>query len=211
MKNSHVIEFGSATGQMTELLRRISKTVTAVDGSRDFIETAKNRIGDAENVEFHESYFEDFKIDKKFDCVIMHHVLEHIINPTSLLFKMKGFINEGGIIAISVPNANAFSRQLAVKMNILSSVYELTDNDKRHGHYRVYDWNMLEETLEYSGFGVLGKYGLCFKLFSDKQNIEILKEGIIGEEQMKGLWLLGDEYPHFAGAIMIVAKVGELD
>jgi len=207
LKDSKVIEFGSATGQMTEILSKIAKTVVAIEGSRDFIEIAQKRVNNSENVKFYESYFENFKLDEKFDCLVMFNILEHIQNPIPLLFNIKNFLNNDSVVAFSVPNAHALSRQLAVKMGLLSSVYELTDNDKHHGHYQVYDWKMLEEQIMGSGFNIIGKHGLSFKLFSDKQNIEMLNTKIIAEEQIKGLWRLGDELPAFAGAIMIVAKV----
>lgn len=209
LNNSEVIEFGSATGQMTEILSKIAKEVVAVDGSSDFIEIAQERVRNAENVKFYKSYFENLKLKETFDCIIMHHILEHVENPISLLSNIKTFLNRDSVVAISVPNAHALSRQLAVKMGLLSSVYELTDNDKHHGHYRVYDWKTLEEQVLESGLGIVGKHGLSFKLFSDKQNIEMLDANIIAEEQIKGLWKLGDEFSDLAGAIMIVAKIKE--
>ncbi len=152
------------------------------------------------------SLFEDFFINKKFDCVICHHVLEHLEKPGIVLQRIKSHMKKNGILAVSVPNAYALSRQLAVKMGLLSSVYELTENDRHHGHYRVYDWKKLEAQLTRSGFTVIGKHGLSFKLFSDKQNIEMLNANIIGEEQIRGLWQLADELPDLAGVIMVIAK-----
>lgn len=209
LKNSEVLEFGSATGQMTEILSKLARKIVAVDGSSDFIEIAQKRVGNSNNVVFHKSYFENLELEEKYDCLIMHHILEHVQNPLSTLSHIKTFLSGDGVIAISVPNAHALSRQLAVKMGLLSSIYELTDNDRHHGHYRVYDWKMLEAQILDSGFDIIGKHGLSFKLFSDKQNIEILTQKIIGEEQIKGLWQLGDELLGLAGAIMIVAKIKE--
>jgi len=206
LKKSTVLEFGSATGQMTKILSKRSKSVMAVDGSAKFIKIAKARVKNAKNVNFCESYFEDFKIDKKYDCLIMHHILEHIEDPKCLLSKIKTLLNDGGIFAISVPNSHALSRQLAVKMKILSSIYDLTDNDKKHGHYQVYDWKVLEKEVIESGLNIIGKHGLSFKLFSDKQNIKMFDTKIITEKQIKGLWQLGDEMKEVAGAIMIVAQ-----
>jgi len=206
LKKSSVLEFGSATGQMTEILSNLSKKVVAIDGSSEFIRIAKERVKNVDNVKFFESYFENFVIDEKFECLIFHHILEHIENPLTLLPKISTYLKKDGVIAISVPNAQALSRQLAVKMNLLNSVYELTENDKHHGHFRVYDWKIMEDLITKSGFSIIGKHGLSFKLFSDKQNIEMLNAKIIAEEQIKGLWQLADELPEYAGAIMIVAK-----
>ena len=206
LSQSKVVEFGSATGQMTKLLSTVAQAVVAVDGSGEFIAIAKKKVADAANVTFYRSYFEEFSLAEKFDCLIMHHVLEHIENPLLLLAKAKDLLAEDGVVAFSVPYAQALSRQLAVKMGLLSSVHELTDNDKRHGHYRVYDWSLLEGQVKESGYQIVGRHGLSFKLFADKQNVAMLEREIIGPGQIKGLWLLGDEMPEVAGAIMIVAK-----
>lgn len=206
LKEANVLELGSATGQMTELLSKTVKMVTAVDGSIDFIKIAKNRVKNFENVKFIESYFEELSLAQNFSCLILHHILEHIKDPLFLLSKLNSLLTKEGIIAISVPNANSLSRLLAVKMGLLNSIYDLTENDKKHGHFRVYDWQMLENQISNCGLDIVGRHGLSLKLFSDKQNIEMLDTKIIGEEQIKGLWLLADEIRQYAGAIMIVAK-----
>jgi SAM-dependent methyltransferase len=206
LKESTILEFGPATGQMTEILSNQTKKVVAVDGSSEFIKIAKERVKDAKNVTFYESYFEDFEINEKFDCLIFYHILEHVNYPIKILSNASKFLNKNGIIAITVPNAYALSRQLAVKMGLLSSVFELSENDILHGHVRIYDWSLLETHIRNSGYRIIGKHGLGMKLFSDKQNTEIINAKIIGEEQIKGLWKLADEYAEFAGAITIVAN-----
>jgi 2-polyprenyl-3-methyl-5-hydroxy-6-metoxy-1,4-benzoquinol methylase len=207
IKNSTFLEFGSATGQMTEILEKDASRIVAVDGSSDFIKIAKEKVKGSTKVSFQKSYFEDFSTNESFDCVILHHILEHIADPGSFLARICSYINSNCIIAITVPNSHAMSRQLSVKMNLLPSIYSLSENDTSHGHMRVYDWQTLEKQVEKSGLTIVGRHGLSFKLFSDKQNIEMLNSKIIGEEQIKGLWKLADEYPQFSGAIMIVAKI----
>jgi hypothetical protein len=36
----------------------------------------------------------------------------------------------------------------------------------------------------------------------------MLRLGIIGEQQIKGLWMIGDEQPKLSGAIMLVVQKG---
>lgn len=205
---SNVLELGAASGQMTDMLSKLAKHVTAVDGSSEFLKIAKQRVSSAENVIFVESYFESLAFDEKFDCLVMHHILEHVEQPVSLLKRLKDLLSDNGVFVISVPNAHALSRQLAVEMGLLDDVYHLTENDRNHGHYRVYDWKRLEKELVDSGFRIIGRHGLSFKLFADFQNIEMIKHNIIGEEQLRGLWKIADRYPETAGAIMIVADLG---
>ncbi len=206
LTNSKILEFGPASGQFTAILAKHSKEVVAVDGAGDFIEIAKQQVRGAQNVRFYESYFERFDLDERFDCLIMHHILEHIEQPASLLAHIRRFMDDTSILAISVPNAQALSRRLAVKMGLLGSVYDLTENDRHHGHYRVYDWKSLESDVVQCGFRVVGKHGLSFKLLSDKQNVAMIEAGIIGEQQIRGLWQIGDELAEHCGAIMMVLK-----
>lgn len=201
-----VLELGSASGQMTLLLAGMARDVVAVDGSGEFIRIASERTREMRNITFIESYFESIELARTFDVLVMHHILEHIEKPLELLSKLRPLMHDDSLIAISVPNAHALSRQLAVKMGLLDSVYALTDNDRHHGHFHVYDWQTLEQQLLDSGFEVVGRHGLSFKLLSDGQNIQMLNAGIIGEAQIRGLWALGDEYPQLAGAIMLVAR-----
>lgn len=205
-KKSSVLELGSSSGQITSVLSKWSKKVTAVEGSSKFMKIAKKKLGKVKNVEFHKAYFEKFDTDEKFDCIILHHILEHVSDPTLLLCRISKFLKKNGIIAITVPNSDALSRQLAVKMGLMSSVFDLTENDKFHGHVRVYSWDMLEKQVVKSGYKVIGKHGLSFKLFSDKQNMQMIKAEIIGDDQLRGLWKLADELPRIAGAITVVAK-----
>lgn len=200
-----VVEFGSASGRLTELLAAHCGGVTAVDGSARFIEIARRQVGELE-VNFVHSMFENFDPVSAPDLLVMHHILEHVDETVPLLQHIRSFLKPGGHIAITVPNAMALSRQLAVEMGMLENVYALTENDHHHGHQRVYDWSSLRNDVRGSGFEIVGEHGLAFKLFADFQNEKIAEAGIIGDAQFRGLWSLGDRYPEVAGAIMMVAK-----
>jgi hypothetical protein len=136
----------------------------------------------------------------------MHHVLEHLEAPVRLLASLRGALVAGGVLAITVPNANALSRQLAVKMGLLRTVFELTENDTRHGHFRVYDYTTLERELSAAGYEIIARLGLALKLFADFQNEEMVKMNIIGDAQLRGLWSLAEENREIAGAIMVLAR-----
>ena len=43
---------------------------------------------------------------KKFDLIIMRHVLEHFMNPVEVLKKVSSSLSENGILYIAVPNTN---------------------------------------------------------------------------------------------------------
>lgn len=145
-------------------------------------------------------------MEEKFDIIVLFHVIEHMDNPEFVLNHLKKFLSKGGIIAATVPNAMALSRQLAVEMGLLKNVYELTQNDINHGHTCVFDFSRFRKLFEKCRYEITGESGLAFKLFCDRQNDEIIKNGIIGEPQMKSLWKIADRYKDLSGAIMCTAK-----
>lgn len=44
--------------------------------------------------------------NKKFDLIILRHVLEHTPNPKNVIYKLHKLLNKGGKILIESPNFN---------------------------------------------------------------------------------------------------------
>ncbi len=95
------------------------------------------------NLEKHNSLFETFNTNEKFDTIILNHVLEHIEEPITLLKHIKNWLSPDGVLILGVPNAKSFHRLAAVKMGLLNSEYDLNERDHQLGHYRVYDFKLL--------------------------------------------------------------------
>lgn len=62
----------------------------------------KELINELPNTTFHSGDLDD--LDKKFDFIVMIHVLEHIINPRDFIKNLKSKLKEKGKIFIQVPN-----------------------------------------------------------------------------------------------------------
>lgn len=200
------LEFGCCDGYMTSLIAAEAERVTVVDGSRTFIEAARQR--GLANVEFVHSLFEDYHGAVRFDYIFACYVLEHVLDPVALLGKARELLADDGMLFIVVPNANALSRQLARHMGLLRDLFELTPNDIKHGHRRVYDRHLLNTHLEQAGLCQLTQGGLMLKLLADFQMDQLLEEGILGERQLEGLYRMGLEYPDFAGSLFAVCNRG---
>jgi hypothetical protein len=108
-----------------------------------------------------------------------------------------------------VPNAQAFSRQLAQRMGLIKDLYALTDNDHAHGHRRVYDKKTFVKDFEASGYQVVTTEGVIFKILADFQLNKMMQSGIIGEEHIRGLQEMARGQQDFCDSIFIVAKVKE--
>jgi 2-polyprenyl-3-methyl-5-hydroxy-6-metoxy-1,4-benzoquinol methylase len=193
------LEVGASTGYMTKYLIKDFKHVVVIEGSKKLIE----KIPDYPNIKKVNSLIEDYETKEKFDTIIMNHVLEHIEDSIFVLKKLKNYLSDNGRLIVGVPNANSLHRLAAVKMGLLTSVYELNERDKSLGHYRVYDELLLRKHLEESGFYIEHAGGIFLKFLSNKQIEEFLDEKILD-----AYYELSELLPQFCALIYMIGRRG---
>jgi ADP-heptose:LPS heptosyltransferase/2-polyprenyl-3-methyl-5-hydroxy-6-metoxy-1,4-benzoquinol methylase len=49
--------------------------------------------------------------EKRYDLVVLHHTLEHVINPIRVLEKVKKLISLGGVIHVGMPNIDFMAKE----------------------------------------------------------------------------------------------------
>ena len=204
LPGKRALEFGCCDGFMTGLIAGHVDQLTVVDGSQTFIEMAKTRV--PAKVEFVHSLFEDFSPHHKFDYIFATYVLEHVSDPIGFLKIASQLLAKDGLLFLVVPNARAFSRQLARHMGILEDLFALTPNDINHGHRRVYDRISLNRDVEAAGLLQVGQGGLLLKLLADFQMDQMIETGIIADPQIEGLYKMGLEYPDWAGSLFSICR-----
>lgn len=201
------LELGCSVGYSIKQLSQLVDTLEVVDGSRVMIESLPNDVKKLDNVKFTYSLFEDLTYEEKFDAVFCSYVLEHIQDTTSLIQQCYKMLIRGGRCFITVPNATAFSRQMAKKMGIVNDLYALTENDLAHGHRRVFDLSILKELIENNTqFKIIDIGGTFFKPFADFQMNKMIEMEIISEEQLIGLQGMAADYPEFSGSIYAICE-----
>ena len=204
-QDGNVLELGSFEGNFTAHLRPKFKDITCVEASCDAVRVAKNVISDG--VEFIEGTFETVVIKRRFNNVIMTHVLEHVEDPNLVLTKIRtDWLAEGGRLFLACPNANAASRQIAVKMGIISHNEAVTPGEAQHGHYRTYSLETLEKAVRANSYRIVHKSGIFFKALANFQWDELLKNEIVSREYLEGCYLLGQQYPDLCSSIFFVCE-----
>ncbi len=198
------LEFGCCDGFMTNLIAKQVRQLTVVDGSQTFIDTARQRV--PKNVDFVHSLFEDFSPGHKFDYIFATYVLEHVNDAICFLKLASQLLAENGLLFLVVPNARALSRQLARHMGMVDDLFALTPNDINHGHRRVYDRLLLNRDIEAAGLLQVGQGGLLLKLLADFQMDKLIESGVLGGQQLEGLYKMGFEYPDLAGSLFSVCR-----
>ena len=204
-KGNDVLELGSFKGDFTKRLLPYFSDVTCVEASEEAIEFSKINLGNTVN--FYNSLFEETILPKKYDNIILTHVLEHIDNPVDLLRKIKEeWLSDEGSLFVACPNANAPSRQIAVKMGLIDHNSAITDSEKDHGHRITYSLDTLERDARISGLNVINRGGIFFKALANFQWDSLLNTNIISKEYLDGCYQLGQQYPDLCSSIFLVCK-----
>lgn len=151
------------------------------------------------------SVFENAKLDQKYENIFLTHVLEHIDNRVGLLQKIsQEWMTETGRLFVACPNANAPSRQIAVKMGMISSNTAVTEAERLHGHTITYSLDTLEGEIQKAGLNVIHKSGIFFKALANFQWDRLLGTDIISKEYLDGCYSLGQQYPELCSSIYCV-------
>ena len=180
--NSRILDVGCSSGRLgSELIKEKNAYVVGIDIDKEDIEIAKKNLNEAYIFDLEH---DDFKSLGKFDTVIFADVIEHLINPVSVLKKIKNNILPNGQLIFSVPNmANGI-----VRLELLAGRFEYKQwglLDRTHLHY--YDLPELEKVLGSSGYAIT-------KLDC---KIKDIPEKLIGDELSKVGLVLTKEFVAF--------------
>jgi 2-polyprenyl-3-methyl-5-hydroxy-6-metoxy-1,4-benzoquinol methylase len=178
-----------------------------VEASDEAIFEAKKALGTS--IAFHHDVFEKVNLPNKYDNIIMTHVLEHVDDPVKVLKRVNDeWLSETGRFFLVCPNANAPSRQIAVKMGLISHNAAITPAEKEHGHRITYSLDTLERDAVAAGLKVVYKTGIFFKALANFQWDKLLNTDIISKEYLDGCYVLGQQYPDLCSSIFLLCEKG---
>ncbi len=102
-KKGRILEIGSGHGFFLESMEKLGYNMTGIEISKEKRRFAK-KISKSEilNVNL---LTEDIEL-KKFDAIVLFHVLEHLPNPSKFLKKISSLLNLNGKIILEVPNSD---------------------------------------------------------------------------------------------------------
>lgn len=204
-KGNDVLELGCFMGKFTQRLQRYFSKITCVEASNEAIMEAKKILRD--DVKIINSTFETAKLADKYNNVVMTHVLEHVDEPIKVLQRVKNeWLSDDGKFFLICPNANAPSRQIAVKMGIISHNSAVTLAEKKHGHKITYTLDTLERDVKSAGLNVIYRSGIFFKALANFQWDKLLNTDIISKEYLDGCYELGQQYPDLCSSIYLVCQ-----
>lgn len=154
-----VVELGVGSGYLLDHYMDKVETIIAVDFNEFLIEKLKYRFADKPVIPFLTDLRKDWKELEKYnpDAVIALDVIEHFEDDHTFVQKMSKILRPGGSAIIKVP---AHSRLFGLA-------------DSASGHYRRYDFNVLENLMTSNGFRVIDQQFFNFAgmvVYTSKRN-----------------------------------------
>ncbi len=146
-----LLDVGCGKGLLGKYLKKSGiKTVVGIELIKEAEKIAKKHldkvyIGDIEN--------KSFPIKKEyFDCIICGDILEHLIDPYSVLLKLKSYLKKDGILIISIPNVQHYS----VIYRLILGKWDYEESgilDKTH--LRFFTLKTIKDLLVSTGFNII--------------------------------------------------------
>ncbi len=185
-REGNLLELGSFKGDFTKRFLPYFKDITCVEASDEGIKVAKETLGG--NI----------------------RVLEHLDDPVLVLRRInEEWLSDTGRFFLVCPNANAPSRQIAVKMGLINHNSAVTPAEKEHGHRITYSLDTLERDARAAGLKVVYRSGIFFKALANFQWDRLLNTDIISREYLEGCYQLGQQYPDLCSSIFLLCEKGK--
>lgn len=204
LRKGKALEMGCFNGAFSVCLAEEYDDLTVVDAVDRFLENVRQKLGDRAKTVC--SLFEDFETTERFDAIFIVHVLEHLLDPVAVLRKAKTLLAPKGRLFLIVPNGNAASRRIAVKMGVLPTLDALSEADIKHGHRRIYFFDSLVGEARQAGLSVIETGGIFFKPLANFQFDGLMGGPLISDSFMEGCFELGKEEPGFSASIFAVCE-----
>ena len=146
-----VLDIGCGNGANGRLMRLINgnKIVMGITVSYEEAKLAKHYLNEVIIADVEE--FELYGNEAPFDALIMSHVLEHLVNPLSVLLKVKGWLKSGGHIYVALPNIMYYKQ----RFEFLKGRFRYTDTgimDRTHLHF--FDYQSAYQMICDAGFRI---------------------------------------------------------
>jgi len=203
-----VLELGSFRGEFTRRLTAHFSDITCVEASGEALAAARAALGDVAH--FVQGTFDQVTLERRFDNVILTHVLEHLDDPVGVLRRVGDeWLTPSGRLFLVCPNANAPSRQIAVHMGLITHNAAVTDAERAHGHRITYSLDTLERDARAAGLTVVHRSGIFFKALANFQWDRLLATDVISPEYLEGCYQLGHVYPDLCSSIFLLCERGD--
>ena len=142
---------------------------------------------------------------EKYDLVICSSLLHELELPNQMIKDIFGVLKSEGIVIANVPNAFSMHRLIALQANMIRDVHDASDRNKILQQNNCYDMRSFKRLFE-EEFRIIDSGSYFVKPFTHAQMYQCIKNGIIDEEVLEGLYGITDYIPEYGSEIYVVAE-----
>ncbi len=157
--NSKILDFGCGPLDKTFMFKSLSNDLYAFDTLEDIWHTVDGndstikKYAKDSGINFIDN-FNDIK-NHQYDVIMLHDVVEHFhMSPKSLLNELIGYLKDGGLLVLTVPNAGNIRKRFHLmkgKTNYPRYEYFYWYPGKWDGHVREYVRGDLDSLVHFLG------------------------------------------------------------
>lgn len=202
-----ILEIGCGMEPLFQYLKCRYELYCVVEPSKYFFENAL-KLSKGKNVICYNDFFYPTKelINKQFDFIICSGLLHELEQPEKLLEGIVK-ISDNAIVHINVPNAKSLHRLIAVEMGSISNEYEFSERNMLLQQHKVFDLNMLIESVTRVGLRVIESGSYFVKPFTHNQMYQLIKNNIISEETLEGFYNISKYIPDYGSEIFVNCQI----
>ncbi|HEV2126063.1 MAG TPA: class I SAM-dependent methyltransferase, partial [Chloroflexota bacterium] len=99
-----VLDVGCGDGRLLARMANSNWRTVGIDPDPEAIAAARGRVGS----ELHVGTIHDIPADRRFDAIVMFHVIEHVPDPLATLVRARELLRDGGVVSVVTPNAGSW-------------------------------------------------------------------------------------------------------
>lgn len=207
-KPKRILEIGCGMEPLFQYIEFDYDVYTVVEPSKEFCDNAKSLAkGNTKISCFNEYFTSSEKLrEQKFDFILCSGLLHELEEPVLFLKEVAAICNEQTVFHVNVPNAYSLHRILAKGMDLIKDEHDMSERNKLYQQNNIYDIDSLSASLRKTGFFELEKGTYFIKPFTHTQMYQMMKQNIIDENVLDGLYELGKVLKEFGSEIYVNAK-----
>jgi 2-polyprenyl-3-methyl-5-hydroxy-6-metoxy-1,4-benzoquinol methylase len=162
-----VLDIGCSSGILLGLLKERGYDIFGIEPNIHAYTLARNKFGKT----IYHGTVGTYKTTKKFDVVVLSHVLEHVEEPRKMILSIKKILSKNGIIVIGIPNTRniifAIRKKYWEYLRPNEHVWHFSDTYlislmKHHGFHIYETWYMNDSRSGYPWVKGIYFRILCF-------------------------------------------------
>jgi 2-polyprenyl-3-methyl-5-hydroxy-6-metoxy-1,4-benzoquinol methylase len=199
-----VLEFGSATGRMTDAMCRAGAVVLGVEQSGQYIDRARARS--SVRACYVRDDFERWvgvsreSLARRFDHVVATNVVHEVHDLSGLLDGCAGLLTRDALLHISLQNPQSIHRLVGRALGQIQDLREVAPEGQDLLTLRIYGVEELVSLIVAAGFEIVARHGVMLKPFPNAQMEKL------SVDQLEGLVAAGPSLPDNCAMNYLVAR-----